>query len=223
MASLLVTKLCSEEEAAIMPKRSDSLEVRKGEQVQLRGSTLKAHINHKGAWLDTARAPTKTCVYIILHDYDEGLIDIRVLKENCWRKEPVPTDYISAAFVQYPQLKVALDQFTLLLAKCRVSPNKHLWLKMKESLTNNQIKVDRRGHKEFWKVNFEGTEQVEQKSKSGSNPVNMSVKVGPQSKKSKSGSNPVNMNVNVEPQSNMSIASSLANSLDGAVNSLNGV
>ena len=147
-----------------MVTTADSLEERKGNPVQLRGDTLKKYIRYEGAWFDDARESTPTGHYVIIDLPDRGFISVRVLKENCWEPEGPPTNYTDAAFDQYPELKVALDHFTFLLARCRVQLSKKVSNKIKESYRVATRKVMRRGRKEWWPVDESGLPPADDQS-----------------------------------------------------------
>ena len=131
---------------------ADGLDLRRGRPIQLRCSTLQKYLHNEGAWIDMAKAATKTSYYIIIQDREDGLIATHAPKENCWDADPKPSTLTEAAFDQYPELKVALDRFTLALARCRVPINKKLSNMIRKSHVMSTRKVMRRGRKEWWYV-----------------------------------------------------------------------
>lgn len=135
-----------------MPRESDSLEDRKGDLIELRGNSLKKHRKYTAAWIDLGKAPTESYLYIIIELPQKGLKSVRVLEDNIVLASGRPTTYIEAAFEQYPELVVAMDELTLKLAKARVPASRELSTMFKQSLERNTRKVVKQGNKSWWFV-----------------------------------------------------------------------
>lgn len=139
-----------------MVNESASLEDRKGAPIELRGASLKKHYKYEAAWKDLAKDATECYVYVIIEYPDSNLKSRRILADNIVEATPDPQTYTEAAFAQYPELHVALDDFTLKLAKCSVSASRELSTIIKKSLDRNTIKVMKKGHKMLWYVDETG-------------------------------------------------------------------
>jgi predicted SnoaL-like aldol condensation-catalyzing enzyme len=125
---------------------ADSLKDRKGDQVSLRGGSLKTHKGYIAAWKDRAKAPMDCYTYIIIeknHPKKAGkkyLQSYRVTNTNFNDKKPANT-YFTSVSEQVQQLTVRLDSLALMAAKCRVKAD---CTELHQTLTEA---VDKHAHK----------------------------------------------------------------------------